>query len=54
MERTVLEESWRQNGPVGPSLEVVDDDDKVIYVILKIQFLPQRKHNASPVQRPIC
>jgi hypothetical protein len=27
MERTVLEESWRRNGPVGPSLEVIDDDD---------------------------
>jgi hypothetical protein len=28
MERTVLEESWRRNGPVGSSLEVIDDDDK--------------------------
>jgi hypothetical protein len=27
MERTVLEESWRRNGPVNPSLEVTDDDD---------------------------
>jgi hypothetical protein len=27
MERTVLEESWRRNGPVGPSLEIIDDDD---------------------------
>jgi hypothetical protein len=27
MERTVLEESWRRNAPVGPSLEVIDDDD---------------------------
>jgi hypothetical protein len=27
MEREVLEESWRQNGPVCPSLEVNDDDD---------------------------
>jgi hypothetical protein len=27
MERTVSEESWRRNGPVGPSLEVIDDDD---------------------------
>jgi hypothetical protein len=27
MERTVLEESWRRNGPVGPSLEFIDDDD---------------------------
>jgi hypothetical protein len=27
MERIVLEESWRRNGPVGPSLEVIDDDD---------------------------
>jgi hypothetical protein len=26
MKRTVLEESWRRNGPVGPSLEVTDDD----------------------------
>jgi hypothetical protein len=29
MERTVLEKSWRRNGPVGPSLEVIDDDDYV-------------------------
>jgi hypothetical protein len=31
MERTVLEESWRRNGPVGPSLKVVDDEvfDKI-------------------------
>jgi hypothetical protein len=29
MERTVLEESWRRNGPVGPSLEDIDDDDDV-------------------------
>jgi hypothetical protein len=28
MERTVLEESWRRNGPVDPNLEVIDDDDK--------------------------
>jgi hypothetical protein len=27
MGRTVLEESWRRNGPVGPSLEVIDDYD---------------------------
>jgi hypothetical protein len=27
MERTFLEESWRRNGPVGPSLDVIDDDD---------------------------
>jgi hypothetical protein len=27
MERTVLEESWRPNGQIGPSLEVIDDDD---------------------------
>jgi hypothetical protein len=27
MERTVLEESWRQNGPDGPSHEVSDDND---------------------------
>jgi hypothetical protein len=26
MERIVLEDSWRRNGPVGPSLEVIDDD----------------------------
>jgi hypothetical protein len=26
-ERFFLEESWRRNGPVGPSLEVIDDDD---------------------------
>jgi hypothetical protein len=29
MERTVLEESWRRNEPVAPSLEDIDDDDKV-------------------------
>jgi hypothetical protein len=29
MERTVLEESWRQNGLVGSSLEVIDDDDMI-------------------------
>jgi hypothetical protein len=27
MERTVLEKSWKRNGPVGPSLEIIDDDD---------------------------
>jgi hypothetical protein len=27
MERTVLEESWRRNGPVGPSLDIIDDND---------------------------
>jgi hypothetical protein len=27
MERAVLEKSWMRNGPVGPSLEVIDDDD---------------------------
>jgi hypothetical protein len=27
MERTVLEESWRRNGPVGKIIEVIDDDD---------------------------
>jgi hypothetical protein len=27
METTVLEESWRRNGPVSPSLEVIDDDE---------------------------
>jgi hypothetical protein len=27
MERTVLEESRRRNGPVGPSLEATDDDE---------------------------
>jgi hypothetical protein len=27
MEKTVLEESWRRNGPVGPSLEVIDDEN---------------------------
>jgi hypothetical protein len=32
MERTVLEESWRRNGPVGPSLEIIDDD-KLISMI---------------------
>jgi hypothetical protein len=26
--KEVLEESWRRNGPVGPSLEVIDDDEK--------------------------
>jgi hypothetical protein len=36
MERTVLKESWRRNGPVGPSLEVVDedDDDKISRIML--------------------
>jgi alanyl-tRNA synthetase len=29
MERTVLEEFWRRNGPVGPSLEVIYDDEFV-------------------------
>jgi hypothetical protein len=29
MERRVLEESWRRNRPVGPSLEVIDDDDEI-------------------------
>jgi hypothetical protein len=28
MEIAVLEESWRRNGPGGPSLEVLDDDDE--------------------------
>jgi hypothetical protein len=27
VERKVLEESWRQNGPAGPSLEAIDDDN---------------------------
>jgi hypothetical protein len=27
MERTFSEESFRRNGPVGPSLEVIDDDE---------------------------
>jgi hypothetical protein len=27
MERTVLEESWRRNGPVGLSREVIDGED---------------------------
>jgi hypothetical protein len=31
MERTVSEESWRRNGPVGPSLEVIDDDELFLY-----------------------
>jgi hypothetical protein len=26
MDRTVLEEFWRRNGPVGPNLEVIDDE----------------------------
>jgi hypothetical protein len=26
MERTVLEESWRQNRPVDPSLKVIVDE----------------------------
>jgi hypothetical protein len=30
MERTVLEESWRRNGPVDTSLEVIYDDDFTI------------------------
>jgi hypothetical protein len=32
MERTVLEESWRWNGPVG--LEVIDDDVTLILYML--------------------
>jgi hypothetical protein len=32
MERTVLEKSWRRNGPVGPSLEIIDDDDVLIEI----------------------
>jgi hypothetical protein len=31
MEITVLEEFWWRNGPVGPSLEVDDDDDEIVY-----------------------
>jgi hypothetical protein len=34
MERTVLEESWRRNGPVGPSLEVIDNDEYVLIIFL--------------------
>jgi hypothetical protein len=30
MVRTVLGESWRRNEPVGPSPEVIDDDDNLI------------------------
>jgi hypothetical protein len=30
MERTVLEESWRWNRPVGPSFDVTDNDDDII------------------------
>jgi hypothetical protein len=30
MEITVLEEFWRRNGPVGPSLEAIDDDINLI------------------------
>jgi hypothetical protein len=26
MERTILEEFWRRNGSIGPSLEVTDDN----------------------------
>jgi hypothetical protein len=29
VERRVLEESWRRNGPVGPSPEVTDDDGDI-------------------------
>jgi hypothetical protein len=32
MERTVLEKSWRRNGPAGPSLEVIDDEDKILFI----------------------
>jgi hypothetical protein len=39
MGRAVLEESWRRNEPVGPSLEVTDDDDDIhlqysVYTVL--------------------
>jgi hypothetical protein len=33
MERTVLEETWRRNGPVGPSFEVDDDDARDFEVL---------------------
>jgi hypothetical protein len=36
MERTVLEESWRWNGPAGPSLEVIDMMMMMIMIILRI------------------
>jgi hypothetical protein len=32
MERTVIEESWGRKGPVGPSLEVTDDDDDEVSI----------------------
>jgi hypothetical protein len=38
MKRTVLEESWRRNGPVGPSLEVIHDDE---VAILRIRLVRQ-------------
>jgi hypothetical protein len=46
MEKTVLEESWRRNGPVSPSLEVIDDDDdeeeeeEINGIILIVSALP--------------
>jgi hypothetical protein len=39
MERTVLEESWRRNGPVGPSLEVIDDDDYIDISFSRLNFV---------------
>jgi hypothetical protein len=38
IERTVLEESWKRNGPVGPSLEVIDDDDDVANITYTVYY----------------
>jgi hypothetical protein len=32
MERTVLEESWRRNGSIGPSLEFIDVIDDAYHI----------------------
>jgi hypothetical protein len=44
MERTVLEESWRWNRPVGPSLEVTDDDKYRVTTLIQYQILKMRNH----------
>jgi hypothetical protein len=44
MERTVLEESWRRNRPVGPSLEVIDDDVNTF----QYRYLPLFSQNILP------
>jgi hypothetical protein len=40
MERTVLEKFCRRNGPAGPSIEVIADDDYFCVVVCLLLFLP--------------